>query len=106
VLKSVEDTPITANTILKWGGAVSAVVGTIVMAVWFVAGVKGDVHDQKQMVETNSREQHVRDDQQDARIAKTEQRIDAQGTAVTDLQRKLDTAITILNRIDAKVDRP
>jgi hypothetical protein len=79
---------ITTGAMLKWGSSIGVCTLTLVSAVWWI----GTMNTRVVTVE-HTTDQHTK------QIDKLQERS-------AELQAKLDTAITILNRIDQKVGKP
>lgn len=100
------DVPVTVNSIIKWTGIIFTVISGVVSLVWFAALIKGDIITLQQDSAAMKRELEARNVQQDKDIEKLKDRADETDKAMSELTRKLDIAVTLLQRIDAKVGKP
>jgi hypothetical protein len=106
VAQSADNQPITVGGIIKWGSIVAAFVTLIVSSIWYLAGLSSDIKELRTAIETSQQRQTMKDDQQDRDIAESKVRVEKLENSTNELNRKLDTAIVVLNRIDAKVSHP
>lgn len=103
----------TIGSLLKWVSVCFTVVMTVVSGVWFVATVKSDASLLKQDVETTKhrvaevdRQSEKRHDLQEKSITELTRRSDDTEKHVQEMARKLDVAVSLLERIDQKVGKP
>ena len=96
--------PLTTNTIIKWTSIVLSLVTGLISIVWFAAVLKADIITLQQELVSEKREATILHDQTQKDIDKLKDRADNTDKAVGELSRKLDVAVTILERIDKKVD--
>lgn len=101
-----KDTPVTINGAVKWGGIFCSIASVLIIAVWFVANLKSEVTGNKQEVVAMKTDQTKTDEVQDKQIEKLTVHTESTDKTVSELNRKLDIAVTILERMDAKLQRP
>jgi hypothetical protein len=101
-----QDIPITVNSVIKWTGIVFSLISGLVSLVWFAAIIKGDIITMQQEVLSVKREIEMRNSTQDKEIEKLKDRADNTEKSLSDMGRKLDVAVTLLERIDKKVGNP
>jgi uncharacterized cysteine cluster protein YcgN (CxxCxxCC family) len=101
-----QDVPLTANTVIKWTGIAFTLISGLVSLVWFAALLKGDIITMQQETVSMKHEIELRDANQDKEIDKLKDRSDSIEKNMSDMGRKLDVAITLLERVDKRVGNP
>lgn len=118
------ETPITTGSVIKWGGLVVAIVGAIVSGVWQLSALRSDaaavtMETRGQIVavakSASDADRHAsevdrlsaeRDARQQKDIDALKTRIDETQRGLAELQRKVDVMLTIVERIDKKLNQP
>lgn len=98
-----KDHPITFNTVAKWAGIIGTVATAIMSAVWFAASVKSDISALRADGAAMQREWAIRNEQQDREITSLKSRADGSEKTLAEMQRKLDVAVAILERLEKKI---
>lgn len=99
----IGEQPLSLNVLVKWLGIMVSVVSGVITIVWFAATLKGDIITLQQEQAAGKTQVEMRNAQQDTDIDRLRVRADTTERAVADLNRKLDVAVAILERIDKKV---
>jgi hypothetical protein len=99
IAKAEEGVPLTSGTIVKWWAVVGGFVVTMTTVVVWASNVKASHDELRHEYDDNKAVVTKRLDQQDVRISDNTK-------VLTEFRSKLDTAITILQRIDNKVGNP
>src|SRR4051794_35133920 len=111
------DTPITVSTILKYGGIFATCLTVTVSGAWAVASLRNDTDANKQKITEVDQSSIQRDQENERRLAEVKAqnerdiqalkiKTDAQNKTISEISTKLDIAVTILQRIDQKVNQP
>ncbi len=98
-----DDQPVTTNGLIKWGGIIAGISTTLVSLVWFCASVKSDVAILKDHEDQLRRDIDERKAFVDRRLAEIDVRANATDKTLADVQRKLDVAVALLERIDKQL---
>jgi hypothetical protein len=101
-----KDIPLTINGIIKWTGVIATAVGALVSVVLAYAKLASEIqsfHEQevtdKAMVDLRMENENKDIDMLKLKAAQTDK-------DVADINRKLDVAVAILDRIEVKVNNP
>jgi hypothetical protein len=97
---------LTVNKIVQWGGIVFTAGSLLVASVGYCYSLKGDIQQLRQEVETLVRDNAQQHAQYDREIDRLKTHTDTTDHTVSDLSAKLDVAVTILTRIDKKMNQP
>jgi len=114
VAPDISNSPVvTVGTLAKWCGVIFTTVMMVVSCVWFVATVRSDQLLQKQELENTKTKivevdklSQQRHDLQGRDISELSRRNETTEKTVQEMARKLDVALTLLERIDKKVGNP
>jgi cell division protein FtsL len=88
------DRVVTINGLVKVYGIAAGIITTVISVVWFFASMSSDLSLLRNQVQY-----------QEQRIAKTEARQDGTDKSLNDLSRKLDVAVSILERMDKQINK-
>jgi hypothetical protein len=96
------DTPITVNGLIKWGGILAAFVTSLISLIWFAAGTKSDINEIRLNLTTTNKETQLYEIANDKRCTVIEIKANETDKAVAQIESKLDVVVAILERIDKR----
>ena len=106
----IGDAPLNLNAVAKWGGVMVSIVVASVGVVWQLADIRSDIRtkdlkiaDLERRIGEEDKACLDRHNQQQREIDRSVQRIDQGERNMSDLARKLDVAVAILERLDKKI---
>jgi hypothetical protein len=99
-----EDSPITTNSVLRIGGMALAVISGLVSVVLYVGSLRADISNLRDANQTYIKAAEARFAEFDKQLDRVRTHEEQTDKTVEDIQRKLDVSITILTRIDKKVN--
>ncbi len=94
-----DDSPISIGSAARWAFITIAIMGLLSGAIWTAATLSAQQTDLGKQLDTNKIANELR-------MKSIEDRQTIQETITNDINRKLDTVTTIVQRIDNKVGRP
>lgn len=97
---------VTVNAVVKTFGIAITSITALISLVWFAASLKGEIISLREDQVAMKHESELDKQQQEKRLDHIEERQDKTEASVADLNRKLDVAVSILERIDRKVNAP
>lgn len=102
--RNLEDSPLTPRFLLKAVGAAFIIISGIVSVVLYVGTLKNEITSLREEFQTYKHETEGRNADNDKQMDRLRTHSEQTDRTIEDIQRKLDVSITILQRIDKKVN--
>lgn len=100
----IDNAVITPRFLIKAGSSAVVILTGIITVVLYIASLKADISALRETVQTNEHEYAEHQRENDKQFDRLRTHSEQQDKAVSDLGRKLDVAVAILERIDKKVN--
>ena len=94
-IETTDDEPITVGSVLKWGAIAGGTAATIIGGTLWIANMRTDITSLRQQAEYH-----------ESRITAVETHENQTDKTLTEMSKKLDGAVLILDRIDRKMGAP
>lgn len=102
--RNLEDSPLTPRFIIKAGAAAFVLISGIVSIVLYISTLKSDIASLRDAIQSARHETDGRLVEDERQIDRLRNHSEQTDRTVEDVQRKLEVSITILTRIDKKVN--
>lgn len=101
-----EESSLTLNEMLRYGGLIFTIVSASVSLVWYIANIKADISDMKKDLLTYKEISNAKEINNERTVNELRGKMDKSEEALQKVSEKLEVTVSILNRIDKKVGNP